>query len=71
MSETPVILTAAPSQREVLRQALSDAFYYRDPPLHCAACPSPDRLCDQCASGHERARAYLALSHELGLDAPS
>src|ERR1700691_953126 len=67
----PVILTAASAQREILRQALADAIYYRDPPLQCTACPSPDRLCDQCANGHERARAYLALSYELGLEAPS
>jgi hypothetical protein len=71
MSNAPAILTAAPQQREILRQALADAIYYRDPPLHCPACPSPDQLCDQCARGHERARAYLALSHELGLEPPS
>jgi|GEM_PF-2664773 hypothetical protein len=71
MSDAPAVLTAAPQQREMLRQALADAVYYRDPPVQCAACPSPDRLCDQCAAGHERARAYLALSYELGLEAPS
>lgn len=27
-----------PGQREILRQALADAVYYRDPPLHCPAC---------------------------------
>jgi hypothetical protein len=71
MNKAPAILTAAPAQREMLRQALADAVYYRDPPLRCAACPSPERLCEQCASGHERALAYLALSHELGLDTPA
>jgi hypothetical protein len=71
MGNAPPIVTVAPAQREVLRQALADAVYYRDPPLYCAACPSPDRLCDQCASGHERARAYLALSYELGLKTPT
>lgn len=71
MSNVPAILTAATAQREILRQALADAIYYRDPPLHCAACPSPDRLCDQCASGHQRARAYLTLSYELGLESPA
>jgi hypothetical protein len=71
MSNPPAILAVAPAQREILRQALADAVYYRDPPLYCAACPSPDRLCDQCASGHQRARAYLALSHELGLKTPT
>jgi hypothetical protein len=71
MSDAPAVLMAAPYQREMLRLALADAIYYRDPALQCAACPSPDRLCDQCTAGHERARAYLALSYELGLDAPS
>jgi hypothetical protein len=71
MSNVPAILPAAPAQREILRQALADAIYYRDPPLHCTACPSPDQLCDQCASGHERARAYLTLSYELGLELPA
>jgi hypothetical protein len=71
MSDTPTVLTTAPQQQTLLRQALADAVYYRDPPLHCADCSSPDELCDGCAAGHERARAYLALSHELGLEAPS
>jgi hypothetical protein len=71
MSSIPAILPVAPAQRETLRQALADAVYYRDPPLNCAACPSTDRLCDQCASGHRRARAYLTLSHELGLESPA
>jgi hypothetical protein len=38
--------------------------------LQCDACPSPERLCDQCTAGHERALAYLALSYQLGLEAP-
>jgi hypothetical protein len=71
MSNAPAILTAAPAQREVLRQALDDAVFYRDPLVNCPACPSPERLCDQCATGHERARAYRALSRELGLEAPA
>jgi hypothetical protein len=70
MSNALAVLTAAPAQRETLRQALSDAIYYRDPPLYCTACPAPDRLCHQCAAGHQRARAYLALSYELGLETP-
>lgn len=70
MSNAPAILTAAPAQREILRQALADAIHYRDPPLHCAACPSPEHLCYQCAGGYKRACAYLALSHELGLETP-
>ena len=68
MSNVPASLTAARAQRETLLQALADAIYYRDPPLHCSACPSPDRRCDQCASEHERTRAYLTLSYELGLE---
>lgn len=68
MSNAPATLVA-PEQRETLRHALEDAVLYRDPPLDCAACPSPDRLCDDCAGTHERARAYLALSDELGLSA--
>jgi hypothetical protein len=70
ISDAPAVLTAAPQQRETLRQALADAVYYRDPPLQCDACPSPERLCDQCTAGHERALAYLALSYQLGLEAP-
>ena len=71
MSKVLAVLTAAPHQRETLRLALADAIYYRDPPVQCAACPSSDRLCDRCAAGHERARAYLALSYELGLETPA
>jgi hypothetical protein len=71
MSNVPAILTAAPAQREILWQALAYAIYYRDPPLQCAACPSPDRLCDQRVSGHQRARAYLTLTRELGLESPA
>ncbi len=67
MSNEPATLIAAPEQRETLRHALEDAIFYRDPPQECAACPSPDRLCDDCAGRHDRARAYLALSNELGL----
>jgi len=68
MSQFPLILTEAPEQREALRQALADAVYYRDPPVSCRACPSPDRLCEDCADGLARARAYLALSRALGLE---
>jgi hypothetical protein len=68
MSQFPLILADAPEQREVLRQALADAVYYRDPPVRCPACPAPDRLCEQCADGLARARAYLALSRALGLE---
>jgi hypothetical protein len=64
----PLILAEAPDQREVLRQALGDAVYYRDPPVWCRACPEPDGLCEKCADGLARARAYLALSRALGLE---
>jgi hypothetical protein len=63
-------LPVPPRQREVLRQALADAVYYRDPPVHCRPCETLGRLCDQCAAGLARARAYLALSRELGIDPP-
>ena len=58
-------------QRELLRQALADAVYYRDPPLVCLACEALDVLCDPCAAGLARARAYLDLSRDLGMGAPA
>lgn len=71
MSQFPLILAEEPEQREVLRQALVDAVYYRDPPAWCAACRAPDGLCEECATGLARARAYLALSRALGLAQPA
>ena len=71
MSNAPAILTAAPEQREILRSALADAVYYQDPPQECAACPSEDQLCDDCAGRFHRALAYLELSKELGLEPSS
>jgi len=68
MSQLPLILAETPEQREVLRQALADAVYYRDPPVSCPACPTPDQLCEECANGLARARAYLALGRALGLE---
>ena len=68
MSQFPLIAAGAPEQREVLRQALADAVYYRDPPVSCPACRVPGRLCEECAAGLARARAYLALSRALGLE---
>ena len=68
MSQLPPILAETPEQREVLRQALADAVYYRDPPVSCPACPTPDQLCEECANGLARARAYLALGRALGLE---
>jgi hypothetical protein len=67
MSQLLLNLAETPEQREVLRQALADAVYYRDPPVSCPACPTPDQLCEECADGLARARTYLALSRALGL----
>lgn len=66
----PATITLRPEQREVLAQALADAVYYRDPPVHCPACETPDALCDQCAAGLARARTYLTLASDLGLPVP-
>jgi hypothetical protein len=63
-------LTLLPEQRELLAQALADAVYYRDPPVHCPACATPDTLCEQCAAGLARARAYLTLGSDLGVPVP-
>ena len=67
-----LVLPVASAQREVLRQALEDAVYYRDPPVECRACDVEvlDGLCEGCATGLARARAYLALGRELGLEPP-
>jgi hypothetical protein len=32
-------------QQEILRQAIDDAIYYRDPPQKCVACESSGDLC--------------------------
>lgn len=56
-----------PAQRDVLRQALADAVYYRDPPLYCPACETLDGLCGQCTAGLSQAMAYVTLSRELGI----
>jgi hypothetical protein len=57
--------TLPAAQRKVLRQALADAIFYRDPPLRCPNCETLARLCSQCTAGLSQARAYLALSREL------
>jgi hypothetical protein len=62
--------TLDPEQREVLAQALDDAVSYRDPPLYCPACETPERLCDHCTATLARARSYLALSRTLGIPDP-
>jgi hypothetical protein len=67
MSQDPPL---PPGQRELLRQALADAVYYQDPPLHCRACDALHGLCQECAAGLARARSYLALGRTLGLQEP-
>ena len=59
-------ITLQPGQREILQQALADAVYYRDPPVYCLACEVGGALCEECAAGLARARAYLTLSRTLG-----
>jgi len=71
MRNAPAILRLALEKRELLRQALADAVYYQDPPQECAACPSDDPLCEDCARRFKRALSYLDLSKELGLEPPS
>jgi hypothetical protein len=66
----PGTITLQPEQREMLAQALADAVYYRDPPVHCHACEAENTLCDECAAGLARARAYLVLSRALGIHEP-
>jgi hypothetical protein len=34
------------------------------------SCEAQGRLCYDCAAGLARARAYLALSRELGIEVP-
>jgi hypothetical protein len=66
MMTAPALVTE--DQRWVLRRALADAVYYRDPPLNCHACETLGGLCDECTAGLARARSYLALSRDLGID---
>lgn len=66
-----LVLHVPAAQREVLRQALTDAVYYRDPPVQCRACEALDGLCGECAAGLARARSYLALGRELGVEVPA
>ena len=54
-------------QRETLRLAMTDAVYFRDPPVHCADCPA-EGLCTPCSQTLARARSYLELSQALGLE---
>ena len=54
----------------MLAQALADAAYYRDRPVHCRACEAQETLCEECAAGLTRARGYLTLGSELGMQVP-
>jgi hypothetical protein len=69
----PATIILQPGQRDLLAQALTDAVYYRDPPVRCAACEAqedPDALCPECAATLAHATAYLDLGRALGLEAP-
>jgi hypothetical protein len=67
----PSAITLLPRQREALAQALADAVCYRDPPVYCDACDAlHDALCEQCAVMLARAREYLALGREMGVEVP-
>jgi hypothetical protein len=64
-------ITLLPRQREALAQALADAVCYRDPPVYCDACDAlQDKLCEQCAVMLARARTYLNLGREMGVEVP-
>jgi hypothetical protein len=70
----PPAIALLPHQRDMLAQALADAVFYRDPPMHCPACEAkdvPESLCTECAATLARARAYLDLGLALGLEAPA
>jgi hypothetical protein len=55
-------------QREILRQAIDDAIYYRDPPQKCVACESSGAaLCGECAETLAIGLKYLQTARELGL----
>jgi hypothetical protein len=54
-------------QREILRQALDDAVYYRDPPQECLVCEAIDDLCSGCAEGLVLGLRYLETARELRL----
>jgi hypothetical protein len=56
-------------QREVLRRALDDAIFYRDPPQECPACEAAANLCGQCAETLAISLTYLRTAKELGFDA--
>jgi hypothetical protein len=53
-------------QQEILRQAIDDAIYYRDPPQKCVACESSGDLCGGCAETLAIGLKYLQTARELG-----
>jgi hypothetical protein len=63
-----VMFIVPAGQCGLLRDALADAVFDRDPPLHCDACESLDGLCEACSAALTRARAYLDLGRGLGLE---
>ena len=52
-------------QREILRQAIDDAVYYRDPPQRCVACELSGDLCSGCAETLAIGLKYLQTAREL------
>jgi hypothetical protein len=50
-------------QQEILRQAIDDAIYYRDPPQKCE---SSGDLCGGCAETLAIGLKYLQTARELG-----
>jgi hypothetical protein len=62
------VLVTSPGSSEVLRHALDDAIFYRDPPQECRACEAAANLCSQCAETLAISLTYLRTAKELGLD---
>jgi hypothetical protein len=54
-------------QHEILRQAIDDAIYYRDPPQKCVACELSGDLCHGCAETLAIGLKYLQTAREPGL----
>lgn len=64
-------LTVSRDQYQLLENALSDAVYYRDPPVNCASCEAlsdETKLCAECADRLAHSSAYLDLGNELGMN---
>jgi len=54
-------------QREILRRAIDDAVYYRDPPQKCTACESSGDLCGACAETLAIGLEYLQTARQVGI----